>query len=517
MVYLSLRHIWRTVYVVILGYVTPMDNPQGRSAYIRQQQLIIYALLALFAGGMVFVATAQRGIGYSPDSFAYLRGADLLFSDFWTPSEDLTKFPPLFAFILALLGQNLDLITLFHAGVLALNIGLIAFTLHLLDIRPVVAFPVLIALIVAPELVFRHAMVMSEPVFLLLIQLTLLCSVTGRFWWAVLFAALAPMQRYAGVALIAACVLYLLAVQRNWRQAVLFGGITALPFIGWSIRGSIVGESPRQLAWHPITISHIRNGFFTLAGRYGFAPVGVVIVMLAFLERGKLRTISIPPLIWLYGIFIVTYIGFLVVSISLLDAFTPLDSRILSPVLITGWMIIAWLADTLLRTVNYRRISRIMGVLFNLAILSFVLFGTARLAQNSQYGTGLYRETPPEYADILAALPQDRLIYANNRVIIDVLALNDERLTDLQVATLPQQYDPITLIDNPDYATEYTQLADALTTGNALVVYFDGFAPPGATSRAELDAIGVSAWNYHTLTVFGVADLTQGLPQPTPQ
>ena len=63
----------------------------------------------------------------------------------------------------------------------------------------------------APEMVFRHSMIMSEPLFLLLLQLTVIMLINKRYRWAVVFAALAPMQRYAGITIVAACMLYCLS------------------------------------------------------------------------------------------------------------------------------------------------------------------------------------------------------------------------------------------------------------------------------------------------------------------
>ncbi len=454
--------------------------------------------IALLFASTVFFITSVHGIGISPDSFAYLRGAELLLSDPLSPSEDLSKFPPLYGAVLALLQRDLNLILWFNAGVLVVNVLLLAGLMQAAGVRPRLWLAVLVAVAVAPEVVFRHAMVMSEPLFLVLVQLTLLLLVRGHWRWAAVVAAAAPMQRYAGLAVIAAGAVYVLW-RYGWRRAFLFGGLAVLPVAGWLVRGSVVGESARQLVWHPISGEHIVQALITLGGRYWFAPA-VAVLLVAYWGRRRAGLGSawpdVPPVVVLCGLFIAFYGAFLVASISLFDFFTPLDSRILSPVLFTGWVIAAWLAEVLIR-------GRWAHGAFYAVLIGFVMFGVVRLVQNQQAGVGLVRYIQPEYYPVLAALPPAATVYSNHTVIVDIMAMRDEGLTGLRARSLPARYNRMTQIQNPDYPAEVVGLRAAVATGEAVILWFEAIDRPNEMTTAELDDLPVRA--YDGLRVYGVS------------
>ncbi|GAB4515947.1 MAG: hypothetical protein OHK0046_20240 [Anaerolineae bacterium] len=475
----------------------------------RPNPLLLYALLVLLAALGVFASTANHGLGFSPDSFAYLRGADLVFSDPLTPSEDLSKFPPLYAAVLALLESNLTVIRWFNAAVLTLNLGLFAVAMQFTGVRWRVGLPVLAALALAPELVFRHSMVMSEPLFLLLIQITLLLLVHERYGWALLPAALLPMQRYAGVAFIAACVLYIwghLGWRRGWRRALLFGGLALLPVVGWLVRGSLVADNPRQILWHPVSLDHLRDAVLTLGGRYWFAPAAVVALGLATINRAHLRALHLPRTVQAALLFIACYVGFLLVSISFYDFYTPLDSRILSPVLLLGWLVMAWFVDAQFALLKVGR--RWWGLAFGVVLLGFGLFGAVRMAENNQEGVGLAQWIEDDYYPVLAALPENVIYYSNHTVVIDVMILNDPALEHTRANSLPAKYDPITLVENPDYESEYQQLMTRVEEGRAIIIWFDEVERDNVTSLAELEGLPVQ--DYNGLRIFGLVDAIAG-------
>ena len=110
-----------------------------------------------------------------------------------------------------------------------------------------------------------HANISSEPLFVAFSMIFLLASADylqtrsrRAFWCMVVLSALAPLQRYLGVSLIAAGGLFILYAYRDhfwrgFREAVLFGVLSILPialWIGlhnigqygsfWGVSGSIV-------------------------------------------------------------------------------------------------------------------------------------------------------------------------------------------------------------------------------------------------------------------------------------
>src|SRR5690606_25856980 len=97
------------------------------------------------------------------------------------------------------------------------NVCAFGYLLSLLQVRWWIAASVLMAVSIAPEVITRHASLMSEPLFLLLMQLAFVFTLKKQLGWAALFAAFAPMQRHVGLTVIAACGVYIL-LKYGWKR-----------------------------------------------------------------------------------------------------------------------------------------------------------------------------------------------------------------------------------------------------------------------------------------------------------
>lgn len=469
---------------------------------LNSRRLIVILLIAWIAAGAVWFSTAKHGIGFNPDSFAYIQGAkDLRTGGLDSPSITLTKFPPLPALTILLLDIRPALLIGFHMLVMACNMLALAYWFTQVDASPWIGLPVLLVLGFTPELVFRHAMVMSEPVFLLLFQLALIATLRGRLSWALLFAALAPMQRYAGVTVIAACALYV-AYTSHWRRGVLFGVLAIIPVALWMVRGALVGaDSGREFLWHPITWNHLKTALFTLAGRFWLGPAAVALALLAYFTRDRLRALTIPPVVQLVGLFSMIYLVFLVVSISVMDFYTPLDSRILSPAHLCGWIMVVWFANRQAAYLTSRQ-KWLWGVAFGVVLAGFLVFGLVRTVQNYLYGVGLLRNIEPGYYDVVAALPDTLPTYTNDTAVLLVMGYVDEDLTLPPLREIPAKFNPINQIPDPAYETRFNQMIEAVRSGQAALIWFVERARSNTASLDEIKAL-LPSLDYQGLVVFG--------------
>ncbi len=427
-------------------------------------------LLALLIASTVFITTSQHGIGFNTDSFAFLQGAhELRVDGLSSPSITLTKFPPLPALTLLPFNQNVDAMIWLNTLILGANVFAFSVLLHLADVQRWIALPVIGVVGLAPEMIFRHSMIMSEPLFLLLLQLAAIMLISKRYRWAVVFVALAPMQRYAGLTIVAASMLYLY-IEEDGRFALVFGIVAILPLGLWVLRGMLVGaESVRTIAFHPISLEHIKQGILTLGGRFWFAPSVGLMLVLGWSNRDRLSTLSPPPTVRFSFMFCLIYSVFMIISISFADFSTPLTSRILSPVLLFGWVILAWFFSSLLH-------QRLYIGLFALVLFGFLIFGVQRLIQNTQNGIGLNSQLKPKHYDVLRNLPANTHIYSNQVGTVLVMHYADESLPDFPLEWLPAKYDVMSQEANPDYALAFQHIADQIDNQEAVILWFTGEA-----------------------------------------
>jgi hypothetical protein len=118
----------------------------------------------------------------------------------------------------------------------------------------------------------------------------------------------------------------------------------------------------RQIAFHPIGKAHFQQALATAAAWFaipeqadGWVKVGALailglVILSAILLYGKNKPLGTdkswmpitPEVVKISAISILTYVCFLFVSISLIDANTPLDQRLLSPVFVLLLILIAF-------------------------------------------------------------------------------------------------------------------------------------------------------------------------------
>jgi hypothetical protein len=240
----------------------------GRSAAV----WIALTALSLCGVGLVLLCTATYGAGISPDSASYmsasrslLAGKGYLCPEGWV----YTQWAPLFPTLLAgfgLFGIEPAVASRFLNAVV---FGLIIFVSGRLFLRSTTMreFALLgtLSLLVSAPLLGVSVMVWSEPVFILLALLFLLClprflrtgGSPGRLILVSILAALACLQRYAGVSLILTGALLILtslsgaSIRRRLKYLAGFGILSSAPLAAWLYRNHLTGRTTggQSLNW----------------------------------------------------------------------------------------------------------------------------------------------------------------------------------------------------------------------------------------------------------------------------
>jgi hypothetical protein len=302
------------------------------------------------------------------------------------------------------------------------------------------------------------------------------------------------MLRYAGLFLVpvnAAVVLFLAEPEPGRRRRILLALVTAtlslLPLLGWMLFNHARGQSAtnRTLAWHPADSSQLAQLLHTAAS-WAQVPdyLGslVVLAIAAALAIGLWATRQgrSKPLLASasFSLCILAYAVFLWLAISLVDYYTPLDERILSPVFPVCLAMLAILARQSLK--------RFRGLAFPLAamLIWLLAFGGQvswqhwhrSRVEGVSFSSRYFREMPA--LAWLRGLPMHARILSNGPEILEIYLKRDARL-------LPRKLDPGSRIFKPDYPQS---LANALS-GADTVVYFGSMAQRSyLASPGEIDS-----------------------------
>ena len=254
----------------------------------RDRDILLLASLVLTGTALILLREMPYGVSVTADGTTYISAARNLRAGkgFITLiGFDLTDRAPLFPALTALAGfatPNLLVAAgIVNAGAFGLTAGVAArWMQRRLRSRFVTAWACL-AVLASPYLARYAATAISESLFILFTVLGLFCldrfldrDARVRLLGAALFAALACLTRYMGLALVAGGALALLgqrsvALGRRAQNVLVFSGLALLPLGGWLLRniwrtGAATGHSDIPASF-PLWF-HLQSGWYTLIG-----------------------------------------------------------------------------------------------------------------------------------------------------------------------------------------------------------------------------------------------------------
>jgi 4-amino-4-deoxy-L-arabinose transferase-like glycosyltransferase len=468
---------------------------------------------------MVVLVATPWGAGLGGDSYYYVSGARNILAGlgFSRPAADgtfrpITHFPPFFSLGLALLtGLGLDTTQaarLFNAGLFGVNVFLVGWLIWRGTQSGLSSLGGALIFLASPAMLAVHSWVLSEPLFLccLLLAITWLCLYLERghgrdLVVSAILASFACLTRYVGLSLVAAAVLaILLWPGRRWwkraQNAAVFAALSLAAPAGWFARNLALVGSPtnRGLQFHLPDSSKLLDALNTfslwlLPGRVpatlrlGLAAaviMGLLALTIVFLWKGPLSG-QRRPVPWIAGWLLLVYPLSILASLSLLDASTPLDDRILSPLLAAGLMLgICTAQGALSRTVAVRPARVIIGTI----LASFVVLTAARgvgktlqlRADGQGYASRGWRDS--HLVGWVREHPEEGPIYSNE---LDVLYL----YTGRQAYQVPIRWDPVREAAREDYPAQLSSMRDRILHQGAVLVLFDSLSAQQAFLPTE--------------------------------
>lgn len=468
--------------------------------------LVFFILIAIAASSLLLFATGTYGIGITPDSTVYFDAAKNLISGngFTAYGEPMTHYPPGYPLILALIGilkfNIIHSARWLHALFYALNTILYGITIYFCTRKNRLALILGLFLFITSSQIIRiHAYAWSESPFLMFTFLSFLflflyfsTNQTKFLFLSSLSLGLVICTRYIGLSLLPPVIIVLYWFGNGSRKEKNISvGImmcfSLFPIIFWMLRNFLISHSAtdRSLVYHPLSTKSISEFIFSFHSflRSNFNTAGMneielVAVMCIFgllcwaifnnHNSRKNPTITDHFFIVLYSLSFVSYVLFVILTISFFDANTPLDQRILFPAYI--FFTIAIFSAVFI--FSFRTGKKIILIFFTMyVVISSILnvkpminwINDAR-SEGLSYNRIIWIKSPT-ISKLISLNPKVKL-FTNGR---DIISLRSE----YQSADLPKTYNQNTLLQNKSFSEEMTLMCNEVEIGNAVVVYFD--------------------------------------------
>ena len=380
---------------------------------------------------LVFVITSGAGPGLDPDGMAYLGAATSMAqqgtlrvpSSQWDAEDStsaLTTWPPAFSIVMAMpraVGVGSLLSARIVNAVAAFITATVLFLLFAGAAGIVAAICGVAAVFATTAIVGVHLSVLSEPLFLACLGLTLAAMVGGgaRPLVAGIPAALAAMVRYAGVCAPAAVVLWFFFSGRKSLRARFAdaGQAAVVPVIvigSWLLRSARVGDSSGtpKLALNGNLGPTLREGMQTLTDWLapGVQPpmvqaiVALVLAtaVVAVVVNGVRRS-GEPARRFLRAdaLLLCSYIFVLMSARVLVGDAIPFDFRLLAPAILLaeGAIVVAVARYLTGATSNVRRVViAVCGLWFAASLAQSARDASDTITDGSDFASSDWRESP---------------------------------------------------------------------------------------------------------------------------
>jgi hypothetical protein len=448
------------------------------------------------------------GSGVYPDSITYINLGKNIFSGKGYSLNGLpqTHFPPLYSLFLAatnLITSNfVQAARILNAILFGINIGLIALAIFWTTDRRILTtlFAVFFFLSSAP-LLDLHAMAYSEPLFITfsLASIILLRLYVNKLKLSLLVAAslflgFGFITRYIGIAFLPAIIAIVLfsgsgrQLRRKFLDTIICLVLACTPLFFFLIRNTILAGSAtdRMFYYHPFSflnyVTDLRDIAINFIAPISL-PVGVTLAtfglitalliaqVLIHLKRNfkdinwRSMVIVVPVSCLLFSVF---YLLFLYISISFMDASTPVDARILSPILcllIVGVFSAIWTVSKTLKT-PLLWWGFLLCVVFSISLKTPDAIRSAAGIRENGLGFTSRQWQTSETVAFIKSVPENLKIYTNGA---DVVGFLTEKVT----IYIPNKSFPITRQANSLYDGQLNAMCKLVIEKGALLVYFN--------------------------------------------
>ena len=396
----------------------------------------------------------------------------------------MTQFPPLYPTALAAIHRVTGFDLLDSAAVLGSACFFLTVLLACLMVWDIGRDERLVALVglllLASQLVTLHAMVWSEAPMILALTCALFLTQrairTGdtRFLvGASVCAIAASMTRYVGISVAISIGLVSLGRFSRYRAGALVL-LSFIPIAAWFVRNAIVSGavSEKTFAWHPPTGKHFVQGAQAIGGWMvpGAIPAGIAgaLVALAVLVWGVRKLSSngtpLPPALRTCALFTGGYLAVVLLSRTFLDQNIPFDPRILAPLQVLAIVSVCV-------AIAQQRAGRKKAIVIAIVLVAgvSVVRGIYSAAEFRRLPVAGYTGEAWRGSETLAyvdSLPGSVAIVTNTP---DPIWIWHRRASHF----LPPRSSLYSGEANENYSQQLQDLREAVSCGEAEVVYFD--------------------------------------------
>jgi hypothetical protein len=495
--------------------------------YIRDKWFFILLLLALSAVGVfALLQSTPYGLGLVNDSAAYIGGAmNILDGNGYARTsgggeiKPITHFPPLFSIILAGIGlTGIDLLLasrILISILFGLDILLVGLSIYKITQSPAFALFGALLLAVSDTHLGVYSFALSEPLFLtiMLVAYLLFAEYFDRHSWYWLSLSgitlgIAYLTRYAGVSLFITLFLALLYLKTDWSRPLknlplkemgILLASSLPPVFAWMVYNflTIGSLGNRQIIYHPVGANKLFEGLKNLLSWiapddllawqkiFGQILSGVSLLLLPGLllalgwvwwrylwkpdSQHKIEINGSFSLAATLALHILVYICFIVISISLFDATTPLDSRILSIIYLPTLILLASALARVWQISNQRyKTLRWLIALFCIAfVLVSIKDGLDKVNQLRVHGQGFSYQVWSESEAVKAIREMPPItIYSDKPTGIFFW-------TGKSSYVVPTPLDAVTTKPRPNYTSDLERMKSLIQEGKAILVLFE--------------------------------------------
>ncbi|HSV86089.1 MAG TPA: hypothetical protein VLH85_05910 [Levilinea sp.] len=484
-------------------------------------RLVLIACLPI--AGLLLYTSMRLGPGVSPDSVVYMQTALNLLSGrgFTAFGEPMTHFAPFYSIVLALGGvlpiRILSVARLLQPAIFVFNAALFMFAVWTASRNRSIWAAAAAGgfFLTSAQVLFIHSNVWSEGLFFLLFLSGYILLVyyleSNRRTLLILSSVLiglAIFTRYAGFALIPPVVFILMIgsanpMPRKIKDAGLAVMIAVAPTVSWMIHNLFLANSAtnRELAIHLFGQRHLNRFYQTVLAYFWpsnlpdippatfafvFFCTLLIIALLYFRQRLHDDTRPSRPyyLVLLNLSFAFSYLIFLIVSISFVDAAIPMDSRLLFPFMAAIVIsLVAMVCDLVSRSKRGYIVWAPLALVF-VTFLGYQGQDAARHLERLQHEGIGYQNTDwvaSRTVDYLQSINLTHtVIFTNDR---DVIA----HRVGIDAFRVPHIFSGTSLLPNEQYQDEMSMLCDAVQDGG-IIVYFTRIIRDFNPKPADIEA-----------------------------
>ncbi len=476
--------------------------------------------ISILSGWALWWST-PAGLGLTNDSAAYISGARSLlqgtgYAEAWLINnfEPITHYPPLLSITLAAFGwlglDPLRAVRLLNILLLAGNtflLGLLAWRMT----RSYVAGIFLALIFALNEPIFGiHAYALSEPLFLFFTTAAFLCfdysfqgesprqNILSPAFFLLFFAGfcvgLAFLTRYSGLALLATFVSAFFLLRTNWTSRIARSGVFlfgVMPLAAtWLVRNALVSQNAtnRTIAWHPIPLENFELALFNISNfimpyepfRQELIKSGLLPWLLATLILFLLGWLFIRArdfwfnqrfvniLLFTTVLYIFGYLSAILASMSLFDASTKFQHRILAPFYVSWFILLTaglgWLWQ------QKQKVLRFMSVFLSVSILLLSASSLIPAMQNYHHAAGLgygsWRWRDAEVMQMIKELPPEVIVYSNSPPAV-YFGTNGRPSLPIPTSVDPGDNEP-----RENYQADLALMREKIFAGEAVLVLF---------------------------------------------